>query len=257
MDNKPEAARRPLWKRCLPFVIIGALLLFAWNRGWLDYFTVSHLIAHREYLGQLVSAHYPVTVVSFIAIYAILVGVSFPGASYLTIMGGLLFGGILGGFLSVIGATAGAVIIFLVARSSFGDFLQARAGPFVARMVDGFNKDAFQYLLTIRLTPVFPFWVVNIVPALLNMRLGPYTLATFLGIIPGGLAYAYIGAGLDSIIMAQEKANPGCADAGTCSIDVKALVTKEIIIALAALAVISILPLVIRKLRSKTAKTQK
>ena len=119
-------------------------MVFAWSRGWLDYFTLSHLITHREYLGQLVNVHFLSTALSFIAIYAVLVGISFPGASYLTIMGGLLFGGILGGFLSVIGATAGSVIIFLVARSSFGDFLQAKAGPFVARMVDGFNQDAFQ-----------------------------------------------------------------------------------------------------------------
>ncbi|MCB1451275.1 MAG: VTT domain-containing protein, partial [Nitratireductor sp.] len=137
----------------------------------------------------------------------------------------------------------------------FGDFLSARAGPFVTRMLDGFNKDAFNYLLSLRLTPVFPFWVVNIVPALLNMRFGPYLAATFLGIIPGTLAYSYIGSGLDSIIVAQELANPGCAAAGTCSIDPSSLVTRQIILAMVGLAVISILPVLYKKFRAKAANT--
>ena len=251
-SDKPETGRSQL-KRWAPLAVVLVIIGFGWFKGWHEYFTLSHLIAHREYLGMLVADNMVPAALGFVAIYAILVGISFPGASYLTISGGLLFGGVFGGLLSVVGATIGSVIIFLVARSSFGDFLEARAGPFINRMVDGFNKDAFQYLLTIRLTPVFPFWVVNIVPALLNMKLVPYAVATFLGIIPGGIAYAYIGAGLDSIIEAQQLANPGCAEAGTCSIDPKALITLEILIAMGALAVISILPLVIRKLRAKSS----
>ena len=118
-------------------------------------------------------------------------------------------------------------------------------------MIAGFQKDQFQYLLTLRLTPIFPFWVVNIVPALLNMKLGSYALATMIGIIPGTFAFAYIGAGLDSVIAAQEKANPGCAVAGTCSIDIGALVTTDLLIALAGLAALSALPFIIKKIRGK------
>ncbi len=255
-SSSPQTGKSRL-KRWAPLAVVLMVIGFGWFKGWHEYFTLSHLIIHREYLGMLVADNLVTAALGFVAIYAVLVGISFPGASYLTITGGLFFGGIAGGFLSVIGATIGSIIIFLVARSSFGDFLQARAGPFVSRMVDGFNKDAFQYLLTIRLTPVFPFWVVNIVPALLNMKLLPYAIATFFGIIPGGIAYAYIGAGLDSIIEAQQLANPGCAEAGTCSIDPKALITTEILIAMAALAVISILPLIIRKLRARNSGAAK
>ena len=248
-----KEAKGPV-RRFLPIVLLVLFLGFAWFKGWHEYFSLSHLISHREWLGHQVEAHWLLAGLSFIAIYAFLVAISFPGASYLTITAGLLFGGVVGSMLSVVAATIGSVAIFLIARSSFGDFLEARAGPFVSRMVDGFKRDSFQYLLTIRLTPVFPFWAVNIVPALLNMRLIPYTAATFLGIIPGTFAYAYIGSGLDSIIAAQQEANPGCVEAGTCSIDPKALITTEIVIAMLALAVISILPLVIRKLRADKPK---
>ena len=248
-ENTPK--KKSLLKRLLPLIIIAGALAIGWFNGWHEYLTLSKLIQNREALGMMVEDNLFMASLAFMAVYAVLVAISFPGASFLTIGAGLLFGGILGGILTVFSATAGSVIIFLIAKSSFGDFLQAKAGPFVNRMIEGFKKDAFQYLLTIRLTPVFPFWVVNIVPALLNMAVLPYTIATFLGIIPGTFAYAYIGAGLDSIIAAQQEANPGCAEAGTCAIDPKALVTTEILIAMVGLAVISILPLIIRKLKSK------
>ncbi len=116
-------------------------------------------------------------------------------------------------------------------------------------MSDGFNRNAFSYLLTIRLMPIFPFWVVNIVPALLGMRLGPYLGATFLGIIPGTFAYAYVGSGLDSIVAAQELANPGCAANRSCHFDFASLLTPQIVAAMFALAAISILPVIFRRFR--------
>ena len=246
--GRASGARRARW--LAPAVVI-VLLATAWATGLFDYLSLSSIIMHRASLEAFIAANLLPAAVVFVFAYAALVAVSFPGASFMTISGGLLFGGIPGSALSVIGATCGAVAIFLMARSSFGDFLQRRAGPFVARMVEGFQRDAFEYLLTIRLAPIFPFWVVNIVPALLNMKLRAYALATFVGIIPGSLAYSYIGAGLDSVIAAQEAANPGCAATGDCQIDAGALVTNEIVIALAALAIISILPLLVRRWRAK------
>ena len=157
---------------------------------------------------------------------------------------------------TVTAATIGAIIIFLIARSSFGEVFQARAGPFINKMTEGFQKDAFQYLLTLRLVPVFPFWVVNIVPALLNMRLLPYGIGTFFGIIPGTFAFTYLGAGLDSVIAEQEKSNPGCVDAGTCTIDPKALVTTDLLLALAALAALSFLPFVLKKVAPGKKSTE-
>ncbi|MGI9401137.1 MAG: TVP38/TMEM64 family protein [Rhizobiaceae bacterium] len=234
-------------KRFLPALLVVLLLLISWLAGWFEYFSLSNLIMNREELAAYASENRFVAMASYLLIYAALVAISFPGASFLTIAAGFVFGGLTAGILTVFGATAGAVIIFSIARSSFGDFLTRKAGPFVSKMVDGFNQDAFNYLLMIRLTPLFPFWVVNIVPAILNVRLLPYTIATFLGIIPGTFAYSFVGAGLGSVIEAQEAANPGCADAGTCEIDPSSLVTPQIIWAMAGLAAISILPVLIRK----------
>ena len=246
-NNKKETANP--FKKWGALGVIIALLVAGYLAGLHEYFSLSNLIKHREAMVIFVSENIVLAALAYMALYVLVVAVSFPGASALTITSGLVFGGILGGILTVVGATLGAAIIFLIARSSLGDVLEKKAGPFIQKMITGFQKDQFQYLLTLRLTPIFPFWVVNIVPALLKMRLFPYVAATFLGIIPGTIAFAYIGAGLDSVIAAQEAANPGCADAGTCSIEIGALVTKELLIALACLAVLSALPFIIKKIR--------
>ncbi len=246
-NNKPAGGFANL-RKWVPVIAVISAFFIIWLNGWFEYFSLSSMIKDRQMMAEYVADHFFFGTIAYVAIYIVLVAISFPGASLLTIFAGFLFGGIIAGILTVFAATIGAVIIFLIARSSFGTSLEKRAGPFVKKMVDGFRKDSFLYLLTIRLTP-FPFWVMNIVPAMMNMKVGPYALATFLGIIPGTFAYAYIGAGLDSIIAAQEKANPGCADAGTCHIDPSALVTREIVIAITALAVVSFIPVVIKKLR--------
>lgn len=238
--------------RFLPAALVILVFVVIWSMGWFDYFSLSSLIMHRHALAAHIADNWLLALAVYFLLYAGLVAISFPGATLLTVSAGLLFGAITGGAVTIFAATLGATIIFFVARSSFGDILEKRAGPFVSRMIDGFNRDAFNYLLFLRLAPVFPFWVVNIVPGLVNMPVSTYVAATFLGIIPGTFAYAFIGAGLDSVIAAQEHANPGCADAGTCRIDPSALVTNELLLAMAALAVISVLPVILRKWRGST-----
>lgn len=251
-DNISRGALIRTWA---PLAVVAAILAFVWSMGWFDYFSLSSIIMHREALAGFVASNLIIGILGFIILYAGLVAISFPGASLLTILSGFLFGGLLGGIMTVFAATLGASIIFLIARSSFGKVMEKKAGGFVKKMADGFRENAFQYLLSLRLTPLFPFWVMNIVPAILNMSLIPYIVATFVGIIPGTLAFAYIGAGLDSIIAAQETANPGCAAAGTCEIELSALVTTEIIIAMVALAAVSLLPVVLKKIKANKAAT--
>lgn len=250
-----EAKRSWMVRFAAPAAILGALLL-AWGMGWLDYVSLSSLIMNREMLVEYVAQHFVLALTIYFLLYAGLVAISFPGASLLTLAAGFLFGGPVGAGVTVFAATTGAILIFLIARTSFGNFLGEKAGPFIEKMVDGFNRNAFNYLLSIRLTPLFPFWVVNIVPALLNMKLLPYAVATFLGIIPGTFAYAYVGAGLGSVIAAQERADPGCAAAGTCSIDPSSLITPQIILAMIGLAIISILPVIVKKLRGNGVREQ-
>ncbi|MFK7902603.1 MAG: TVP38/TMEM64 family protein [Nitratireductor sp.] len=249
--NTPKGALIRAWA---PVVAVLAILGFIWSMGWFDYFSLSSIIQHREALSSFVSENLVLGLLIFVCVYSGLVAISFPGASLLTVLSGFLFGGIVGGITTVFAATLGAVLIFLISRSSFGKTLENRAGGFIKKMSAGFQENAFEYLLTLRLTPLFPFWVMNIVPALLNMRLAPYAVATFLGIIPGTLAYAYIGSGLDSVIAAQEAASPGCAAAGTCEINLSALITKDIIIAMIGLAIVSILPVIVKKFKARKNK---
>jgi len=258
LDQAPNSAPAPKTsslRKWLPLGVIAGVLALAWSQGWFEYVSLSSLIQHREALGEIVSDNFVLSILGYIVLYAGLVAISFPGASLLTIAAGFLFGGLAGGIATLFGATIGAVIIFEIARTSFGETMQKGTGKFVEKMRKGFQEDSFLYLLTLRLTPVFPFWVINIVPALLNMKLVPYTLATFLGIIPGTLAYSYIGSGLDSVIMAQEKFNPGCAASGTCKIDPGSLITTDVIIAMAGLGLVSLLPIIIKKIRNRPGKS--
>ncbi len=239
-------------KRWLPLLVIVALLAAGFMSGIHENLTLTNLIQQREMLAMLVSENLVLALAAYMLLYIVLVAVSFPGGLALSITSGFLFGWVLAGTTTVIAATIGAVIIFLIARSSFGDVLQNKASGFVEKMAKGFRKDAFQYLLTLRLVPAFPFWVVNIVPGLLNMKLMPYTIATLIGIIPGTFAFTYLGAGLDSVIAEQERANPGCLDAGSCTFDPKALITSELLLALAALAALSFLPFVLKRFSGST-----
>ena len=242
-------------KKLGPLVAIGALMTFGFSQGWHHHLSLDALVRNREFLAAYVMDHYFLTLGLYVLAYVAAVALSFPGASILTIAGGLLFGWAVGGFTTVLAATIGASLIFLAARSAFGSSLRARAGGFIDRFSAGFREDAFSYLLFLRLVPLFPFWLVNVVPALFNIRLGSYILATMIGILPGTLAYAFIGAGLDSIIVAQREANPACATDPNCSVsfDPSALITGELIAAFVALGFVSLIPPVLKAIRKKRA----
>ena len=188
--------------------------------------------------------------------YVAVTALSLPGAAILTILGGFLFGWAVGATATVVAATLGASIIFLVARSSFGDVLARKAGPVLKKIVDGFAEDAFNYLLFLRLVPLFPFWLVNIAPALVGVKLKTFLIATFIGIIPGTLAFAVLGSGLDSIIAAQTATYDQCVaaqGAEGCALDLDpgALLTPQIIAAFAVLGVVALIPVALKRLRAR------
>jgi uncharacterized membrane protein YdjX (TVP38/TMEM64 family) len=167
----------------------------------------------------------------------------------------------LGGIASIFGATIGASIVFLIARSALGDLLAARAGPFLSRFREGFQEDAFSYLLFLRLVPIFPFWLVNLAPSLLGVSFGTYVATTFLGIIPGTFAYALAGNGLDSVIEAQQAQHQSCLakmGAGgqeSCpyALDPGALLTPELIAGLVALGLVALVPVAVKWFRRPRA----
>ena len=151
------------------------------------------------------TGHRVLAVLGFIGIYIVAVAFSVPGAAFLTVSGGFLFGLVVGAAAAVIGATIGATIIFLVAQDS-ARRTHAEAGRPAAppSWREGFRNDAFAYLLFLRLVPAFPFFLVNLVPAFAGVGLLPFVTATALGIIPGSLAFTFAGTGLDSVIAAQK-----------------------------------------------------
>ena len=243
-DSRPPAiaGAAAALRRFAPLLVVIAGLAFAYLMGWQRFFSLDFLADSRDSLTAFVQANYLVSTVGFAAFYALAVAFSFPAASILTIFGGFLFGWHVGGLLVAVGATLGATAIFLAARSAFGDFLREKVGGRVKNLAEGFEKDAFSYLLVLRIAPVFPFFVMNIAPALFNVPLRSYVIATFLGILPGTFAYTYLGQGIGSVLDAAEAA-------GT-SVSVGDLITTEITLAFVALAVVAAIPIVIKRLRA-------
>ncbi|TYC49146.1 TVP38/TMEM64 family protein [Rhodobacterales bacterium] len=246
-----ETSRLGTLRKWLPLAVLLVLTILGFAFGLHRELTLSNLIMQRQDLANFVDRNAVLALAVYLAVYTLAVALSFPGASLLTIAGGFLFGWLVGGLATVVAATLGGCAVFLVARSSLGEVLTRRAGPFLSRLSEGFREDAFNYLLFLRLTPVFPFWLVNIAPAIFRMPLASYAAATFIGIIPGTFAFAFIGSGLESVIAAQEAANPGCASAGTCEVDISALVTPQLLAAFFALGVASLIPVVLKKVRAR------
>jgi uncharacterized membrane protein YdjX (TVP38/TMEM64 family) len=252
----PSSKASQSWiRRLTPLIVILLLVGAAYlvlGRGDIS---LEALIRHRAAIDGFVTGHRGLAVLAYIALYIVVVALSLPGATFLTVAGGFLFGLAVGVSAAVIGATIGATVIFLVARTALGEPLLRRAGPRAAQLAQGFRDDAFSYLLFLRLVPAFPFFLVNLVPAFAGMRLVPFVVATALGIIPGAAVYSFAGTGLDSVIAAQQAANRDCLAAGRSDchfiFDPKDVLTPQLIGALVALGLLALLPVVVKKLRAR------
>jgi uncharacterized membrane protein YdjX (TVP38/TMEM64 family) len=197
MPEATEASRGVVLRRLIPFALLVLAGIAFVAVGGRHYLTFASLAENRGWLCGVVQHWGFAAALLYVGLYAVLVALSVPGGAVLTIAGGFLFGTWLGAACAIMGATAGATGIFLAARAGFGGLAQ-RAGPVVGKLEAGFRADAFNYLLVLRLVPIFPFWLVNLVPALVGVKLPTFALATFLGIIPGSFVYASIGNGLGS-----------------------------------------------------------
>ena len=222
------------WRLVLLIVVVGGLGAFFLLE--LDaYLSFNALRDHRQILTAWRSDHFFLLVASFIALYSLMVAFSVPGAVWMTVSGGFLFGPVAGTAASVVGATLGAVALFLAARYVFGDTLRTKAGPAICKMEAGFRENALSYLFVLRLVPLFPFWLVNLVPALLRVTLRTFVYATFFGIIPGTLVFTLVGSGLGSLL-----------DAGQTP-DLDILFEPQILLPLAGLVVLSLIPVIYKK----------
>jgi uncharacterized membrane protein YdjX (TVP38/TMEM64 family) len=246
-----RGGRRGLW-RYAPLVLIalGAGAFFA--SGAHRYLTPEALVENRDRLKDFVADHRGKALLAYMLAYVALVTLSIPGSVFLTLLGGFLFGWLVGGAAAVMSATTGAIGIFLIARTSVGDALLRRAGTRIQRLAEGFRRDAFSYLLFVRIVPIIPFWLTNLASALFGVPLRTFALATMLGLIPATCAFAVAGSGLDDILTDEIAARQGCLAAGAAHCPVhlswKSLITPPIVAAFGALGLLALLPVILRRL---------
>lgn len=241
-------------RRVGPLAIVAILAATTIGMGWHRTLSLETVMRHRTAIDSLIAAHHAVALGAYCLLYLAAVVLSIPGAAILTICGGLLFGTLIGGLLAVVSATVGATIAFLIARSAFRGFLTRRAGALAAKMTSGFCHNAFFYLLFLRIVPIFPFWMVNLVPALCGVGVSTFVAATTIGIVPGTFAFAFFGAGLNSAMAAEEASFKAClaADQGNCSLhfDPTAAATPQLIMALVALGIVALAPIVVKRFKA-------
>ena len=233
MSDDPStggAARRVSLRRLLPLLVLlaGLALFFAFDLG--RYANFDTLSAHRDWLTDQVERYGLLANLAFVLVYAVATAFSLPFGWVLTVIGGFVFGTLAATLTVIVGATIGAVGLFLAARYAFYDALHAKAGPALRKMEQGFKENALSYLLVLRLVPLFPFWLVNLVPALLDVPLRVYVVATAIGIVPGTFVYASVGNGLGEILAAGGSPDPSI------------LYDADVLIPLLGLALLALLP---------------
>lgn len=231
----PETGAHPILKR-LPLIAILAVAVVG-TFTLRDYLSFETLAQNREALIGFRDANYLLTALAFVTAYVIIAGFSLPGAAIATLTGGFLFGTFPGVLFNVTGATLGAIAIFLAARWGLGDKLVAKmegGGGAVKRIKDGIDENQWSVLFMIRLVPAVPFFIANLIPAFVGVPLHRFAISTFLGIIPGGLVYTSVGAGLGEVFARGEAPDLGI------------IFEPHVLLPILGLAALSALPMVLK-----------
>lgn len=215
-------------RRLWALAAIVALLAGIRVSGLGEPLSLETLARHREALTGFVAGNRAVAALAYLGLYIAAVAFSVPGAVFLTLAGGFLFGAVLGTALAVLGATIGATLLFLLARRLFGEDALARLGPRAEALAEAIRRNAASYLLVLRLVPLFPFFLVNLVPAFVGVRLPVYVATTLVGIVPATAVFSLAGEGLGEVL-----ALGGAFDAG-------AVLTPRVLAALIGLALLSL-----------------
>jgi uncharacterized membrane protein YdjX (TVP38/TMEM64 family) len=201
---KPASNRGKLAIAALFAAAIGAFFYFDLHHQ----LTLESLKANRDALLAFTEQNYVTAVTIFVTSYCLVVAFSLPGAVFFTLAGGFLFGSLVGTLYVNLAATSGATLAFLAGRYLLRDWVEAKFGSRLGPLQEGFARNALSYLMTLRLIPIFPFFIVNLVCGLTRVSLGTYVLATAIGIIPGSFVYAYAGRQLGTINSLKEIASP-------------------------------------------------
>lgn len=227
--------------RRLPLVaVVLAALIGAFTLG--DIFSFETLRDNREALLAFRDANYVLCVAAFILIYVLIVALSLPGATIATLTGGFLFATFPGALFNVVGATIGASLIFLAAKWGLGERLAARlesSDGAIKKIKDGIDDNQWSVLFLMRLVPAVPFFVANLLPALVGVPLFRFVVTTFLGIIPGAIVYTSVGAGLGEVFARGEVPNLGI------------IFEPHILLPILGLAALAALPIAIKYIAKK------
>ncbi|APC92228.1 putative membrane protein [Francisella sp. MA067296] len=221
----------------LAFLIIGIIAFFSF--GGQNYLSLNELKENYQSIIAFTNSHFLLSILFFSCAYIAVVALSIPGATIMTLLGGLLFGLLLGSFVVVVAATLGASVVFFAVRTALGDFLKTKAKRSIEKMRRGFEKDVFNYLLVLRLIPIFPFFIINISAGLLGVKFRDFFWATFLGIIPGSVVYIWVGTSFAYVIQQGDEVNLGI------------ILEPQFILPIIALAILSVVPVFIKKLNKK------
>lgn len=232
----PDEPPRRAWswkKTALLAVLVAAVVAFFALGGhrWLDF---GVLKANRARLLDFADRHLVETILLVAVGYIVLTALSLPEAALLSLAAGFLLGAWVGTAVVVVAATIGSTLAFLSARYLFADAARRRMGPRLQRLTKGFEENAFNYLLFLRLVPLFPFWLVNLVPAFTPTPTRTFAAATFIGIIPGAFVFCNLGRRLATLQSGRD------------------LFDRQTLVALALLGVLSLLPIAWKKFRNRS-----
>jgi uncharacterized membrane protein YdjX (TVP38/TMEM64 family) len=215
-------------RRILIGLAVAAALGLAWASGAADYLSLDSLRAHRQTLAGLVASHPVLSGLAYVMLYVAVVALSLPGGLVLTLSGGFLFGPVFGTGLTVVGATIGACLVFLFARTVLGEAGLDRLGPKAAALAENIRRNAWSYLMVLRLVPLFPFVLVNLVPAFAGVPFLTFAWTTLVGILPGTAVFSLAGSGLGRVL-----------DEGG-SLSARQILTPDIIAGLVGLGLLSL-----------------
>jgi len=228
-----------LARRFGPAVLIAAAVITAFASGLTRHLTLHELAHRREAIEAAVHAHPWLGLAAYVGLYTLIIALSLPAALVMTLAGGLLFGAWIGGLSAAISCTVGSTVIFLVCRTAAGDFIRARAGATAARIEEGLRRNAFSYIVFLRLLPVAPFWLINLALGLIDIPVATYVIASFIGILPVSLIFASLGSGLNAVFQKGGRFDPHI------------ILQPRFILPLAGLAILSLGPILYRRLRPR------
>jgi uncharacterized membrane protein YdjX (TVP38/TMEM64 family) len=225
------------FKRFGLLIVLVVLVVVALASGATKHISLAELKARHEELSAFVGAHQVASLAVYGVLYTLVVALSLPLALVMTLAGGFLFGPLPGGLAALTAATLGSTVSFLACRTAFGDIVTRKAGPIVGKLAEGFRKDAFSYLFTLRIIPVAPLLLINVAAGLAEVSTRTFVTASFIGMAPGSFVYAFLGSGLGTVF--ERDGEP----------DLHIITEPRILLPLIGLACLAMIPTVLRIVR--------